>query len=895
LNTPLLTTKLYIPAPRLNLVSRPRLIKRLDQGLRLGNRLTLVSAPAGSGKTTLLNEWVAGMPNHVAWVSLDAEDNDRVRFWTYLIAALQTICPDPSMRSGLALGQAVLHALDSPQPPSTQSVLTPLLNDIAALPEKVILVLDDYHAISSDVIHEGIAFLLARQPQRLHLVVSTRADPPLPVARLRARGQLTELRGTDLRFSSGEVAAFLNEAMSLDLLLEDVEALGARTEGWIVGLQLAALSLQGRSNAHEFIAAFTGSHYYVLEYLTEEVLHRQPEPVQRFLLHTSILDRLSGPLCDAVTGRDDGNAMLEHLHRGNLFVIPLDEEHQWYRYHRLFADLLGNLLRKSLRKERILELHGLASEWHEAGGSQNEAVNYALKAEDYERVARLVEEVAHASVVDSRLSTLWYWLEELPEEVLDAHPRLRIYLIWAFYLGGHFIRAQGMLRDSKRALQNLGPSPGNDALREELSGLLAAMETVAAGLMVAFSGDMEEASRTCSQARELAEVAGSVLLVAQATEGLALACYHQGRLRESARYCQEVVDLAERSGRVDRQASHLPFAAAGYVELAGIYLEWNDLNAVASNLEKGAELSRQVGVSQSLADSHVMESRLKQAQGDIEGACDALQAAESVMPRQGPYSIPLYRLALQRARLNLAVGRVDEVERWAEELDSAFVAANGVRSLPTTLFESLRTMLARVRLTRGAPEKALAALDPLMAPAEAASRFGRVIEVCLLKALALQVQGNNSAAIASLGRSLALAEPEGYVRLYLDEGAPVARLLETFCHDSATAPHLQRYAQQLLEAFGDATKDERAETELSEDASPALRPLSLIEPLTKRELEVLHLISEGLSNQEIAHRLVLSLNTVKRHTSNIYGKLAVGSRTQAIARARELGLLSPRS
>jgi len=866
----LLQTKLFTPPPHPNRVPRSRLIQRLDEGLRLGHRLTLVSAPAGSGKTTLLSEWAARIRGRTAWLSLDNADNDPVRFWTYLIAALQ---------AAHSLGWDALQLLQAPQAPSAPAILTPLLNDIAALPGSVVLILDDYHAIATQAIHDGLAFLLDHQPQQLHLVLSTRADPPLPVVRLRARGQLTELRADDLRFTADEAAAFLNEMMNLDLAPEDVTALETRTEGWIVGLQLAALSMQGRADRREFIAAFTGGHHYVLEYLTEEVLARQPAPVQRFLMQTSVLERLCGSLCDAVTGEDGGDATLAHLQRRNLFIVPLDDEHHWYRYHHLFADLLRQRLGQAMPPEQVCELHRRASAWYEREGSLEEAVRHALAAEDFERVAQLAEGAARASRLDSRLTTLLQWVDALPDDVLGAHPRLCIYQAWARFLNGQLDLAQRALGDSRRALESLSPTPENAALRDELTTLLDIIEMIARGLIHSVDGKIEEAIQTCRAARELALEAGHVFLAAHATEGLALAQYHQGHLRQSAQLCRQVIELAERGLGV----AQVPLAAAGYVELAGVHLEWNELDAVADCLNKAIVLCQRVGVTQTLTEAYTVQSRLRQALGDIDGAFDALRVARQSGYATDAYSIANFRLATQQARLALARGRVAEVERWVQRMEAALTVEKIGRPLLVAFRETLHTILARAYLQQGEAGQAIAVLDPLYGPAEAAGSFGRVIEIGLLKALALQAQGKSSEAVASLKRSLTLAEPEGYVRLFLDEGAPAAELLKALQRDPEVPPHVQSYAQKLLEAFGEATEDDR----------PRVGASTLVEPLTQRELKVLQLINEGYSNRQIAEALVIALNTVKRHTSNLYGKLGVNSRTQAIARARQLGLIPP--
>jgi LuxR family maltose regulon positive regulatory protein len=878
MTVPLLATKLYIPPPRPDLVPRPRLVQRLNEGLRLGRQLTLISATAGSGKTTLISEWFADLqldPRHeqpietrTAWLSLDQEDNELARFWTYLIAALQTMDSE--------LGVSAMQMLQAPQAPSTPLVLTSLLNDIAALPYRIVLVLDDFHSISDEKILDGLAFLLEHQPRQMHLVLSTRADPPLPIVRLRARSQLTEVRVVDLAFTVDEAITFLNERMGLGLSLAEVKTLESRTEGWAVGLQLAAMSMQDHADRRGFIAGFAGSHHLILEYLTEEVLHRQPESIRHFLLQTSILDRLCGPLCDVVTGQSDSGTTLSHLQRKNLFAVPLDDEHHWYRYHHLFADLLRKRLEQETSPKQVAVLHSRASAWHEQNGMVDEAVKYALKAQDLERVARLAEQATQASVLDSRLTMLLYWLERLPEEVLRAHPRLQIYRAWALYMNGHLARAQKMLQESQEALEELPSSPENDALREELTALLTIIGLVARGFMCGVNNQLEEAVQTCKKARAMALEAGHIFLAAQATEGLALGRYHQGQLRASAECCRQVIALSEKSSGSTWPAAQAPLAASGYVELAGVHMEWNDLDTAVDLLDRALDLCRQVGITQTLSETYVAQSRLKQAQGDIDGAVEALREADRVSRIEGAYSLANFRLATQQARLNLLAKRPEEVIRWVQQLETAFAPGDAGVPLPVSSREIIQTMLARAYLAQGEAEKALAVLEPLLPPAEAAGGFLRITEVCLLKALAFQALGDVSAALVSLERALSLAEPEGYVRLFLDEGPPAARLL----YRAAERGIQPTYAGRLLAAFPEAPS-----------RLPPSSP-SIIEPLTERERQILQLIAEGLTNKEVARELVLSVGTVKVHAHNIYGKLGVSGRTQAIAKGRELGLLS---
>jgi LuxR family maltose regulon positive regulatory protein len=888
---PLLTTKLYIPSPRLELVPRPRLIERLEGGLH--RKLTLISAPAGFGKTTLLSECAAKCGYPIAWLSLDEEDNDATRFWMYLIAALQTVYVD--------LGKEEGQLIQTHQPPAAQAILIPLLNDVAALSNTLVLVLDDYHVISNRAIHDGILFLLEHQPQQLHLVISTRADPPLPVGRLRARGQLTELRADDLRFTSDEAATFLNEMMGLGLTAQDVKALEARTEGWIVGLQLAALSMQGRKDIHEFVAAFTGGHHYVLEYLTEEVVYRQSESVQQFLLETSILDRLSGSLCNAVTYRDDGDATLERLQRNNLFVVPLDDEYHWYRYHHLFADLLGNLLRKELSLERVRELHQRASEWYEQNGDPDNAIKHALQAQNFEQAASLIEQIAQAKLAHGKLITLIRWIDALPEDLLRTQLRLRLYQGWALNLSGQSDLAEQILQDARATLQTLPPSPENKALHGRLMALLTGIATqreemvtviqqaqealtylpeedrisrarvyVALGTAYAYENDLEKAVQTWQQAKGLALDAGNPFLATAAIEMLAgMQIYHQGRLRAGRQTLQQVLDLA-----TTPDGTRLPFSGTAHALLAEVYLEWNDLKTATGYLETGIELLRQGGISYGLIHTFCAKARLERAMDNTEGAVQALQTTEQALGMHSLWHMILH-LASCQVRLWLCLGNVEMAARWAKG-DPAIIKREMPDTLPIYLQEVQKISLAWVHLARQETEQVLATLEGFEEQAQAAGRLAQVIEICLLKALALQARGESAAAQVPFERCLTLAEPEGYVRLFLEAGEPVVALLQ----QAASRGICPAYASKLLSAFG----------EKSPSAPLLLHTFALVEPLTKRECQVLQLICEGCSNQQISERLVVTMNTVKKHTSNIYSKLDVKRRTQAVARARELGL-----
>jgi LuxR family maltose regulon positive regulatory protein len=828
---------------------------------------------------------------------LDRGDNDARRFWVYVISALQHAHPN--------LGKASLWKLREPQLPPAPSFLGPLINDLTALSEQVLLVVDDYHVISTQAIHEGLSFLIEHQPRQLHLAMATRADPPLPLFRLRARGQLTEVRAADLRFNPVETAAFLNSTMGLELTPKEVEALEARTEGWIVGLQLAALSLQGRSDQGAFIHAFSGSHHYVLEYLTEEVLRRQTRPMQRFLVQTSILDRLCGPLCDALTGERNGDAALAKLFSRNLFVVPLDVEHKWYRYHHLFADLLANRLRRELPQERIEELHRRASEWYEQSGSLEDAIDHALNARDDERAAHLIEQTAQTLIAQGNLLPLLGWVHTLPKTVVSERPSLRLYQGWALNLSGETEAAEQILRETKASLQNRPPTAENDALLAHLAALLTGIATlkeetatvvrearealdllpsedqlsrarvyVALGTAYAYEDRMQEAVHAWHQARDLSLAAGNAFLATAAIELLAgTLIYHQGRLREGARALQTVLDLATAP-----HGKMMLFSGTAHALLAEVNLEWNDLDAAAALLQAGIELLHQSGIGYGLIHTYCAEARLERARGNIEGAFQALQRAQQAVQSQSMWHM-LVHLASCQVRLRLSQGDVETAARWAEG-DPSLLGRQLPETLPLHLRGQLQISLARVHFARGQPTEALATLQDLEEHALARGYRAQAIEAALVGALAWQSLGQPRAAQEAFARSLAWAEPEGYVRLYL-EADPDAIALLRWTESQGTLPG---YASKLLAAFGAASQDV-----IYAPQRPGNQ--ALVEPLTPRELEVLGLVREGLSNKEIAERLTITLNTVKKHSSNLYGKLGVRSRTQAIARAEELGIL----
>jgi LuxR family maltose regulon positive regulatory protein len=956
-SSPLLTTKLYVSPVGPAVVSRPRLTGRLNAGLT--RKLTLISAPAGFGKTTLLSEWASrrvsesasqrisesanqrisesasGRP--VAWLSLDEGDNDPARFLAYLVAALQTVQAD--------VGEAALAALQSPQPPPTESVLTALINEIAALPgpgdheggdplgRPYILVLDDYHLITARPIHDGLTFLLDHLPPNLHLVVATRADPHLPIARLRGQGQLTELRQSDLRFTIDEAAAFLNTRVGLNLSPDDVAALEARTEGWIAGLQMASLAMQarlsmrGQNDVAGFIRAFTGGDRYILDYLVEEVLQRQPDSIQTFLLQTSILDRLTGPLCDAILSRGaeeqrskgggdtsapqlpsssaSGQEILEYIERNNLFVVPLDNERRWYRYHRLFADLLRRRLQQ-MQPDLVSTLHRRAGEWFEWNGLTAPAIEHALRAGDFERAAGLIDQIAEATLMRSELATFLGWMDELPDELVRDRPSLCVFQAWALLLAGRPLDAvEARLQDAARseAVDKTAPLRALLALYrgqipraaelarralERLSEddlLLRNLATWIRGLSDLVDGDLAVSIHALDQVARMSHRAGNVMVAVMVLCNIAGVRMQQGQLHQAKDIYQQALEWA-----TDEQGHPLPIAGKALMGLGRLFYQWNDLEAATRYLIEGVELTGRWGEVGAM-DGYISLAQVRQAQGDVDGAQEAIQKAQQLALKTDATELDDILVAAHQAGLWVAQGDLEAALRWLEERGLAVRGTEGLAvdvalteleaRVGDDFFRSRRRRtaeyitLTRVLLAQGRPDEALAVLKPLLVIAERWGLNERVMRFQILRALAFHAQDDVAQGIAALDRALSLAEPAGYVRPFVDEGEPMARLLYRAV-ERGIAPE---YAGRLLAAFPTwETVDREPQAEM-------------VEPLSERELEVLCLIAEGLSNQEIAQRLFISLHTVKWHTGNIYGKLGVKNRTQAVAKARSLGIL----
>jgi len=925
---PLLRTKLYIPPVRADpsmrrgprLVSRPRLVERLDEGLRLGRKLTLLSAPAGFGKTTLIGEWVHRSDVPAAWLSLDKADNDPVRFLTYLAAAIQTVMPEG--------GSSALAMMQSPQPPGAETMLTALINDLAERPgpdeqnPPVVLALDDYHEIAAEAVHSALTFLLDHLPPQLHLVVATRVDPPWPLARLRARQEVTELRAGDLRFTPEEVVAFLNGVMGLNLSAESISLLDARTEGWIAGLQMAALSMEGRDDAVAFIRAFSGSHRFVLDYLVEEVLDRQPGEMQEFLLKTSILDRLTASLCDAVADREDSQTMLTRLERANLFLVPLDDERHWYRYHRLFADLLRSRLER-LHPDQVPALHGRASTWYSERKLITPAISYALQADDIDQLERLVMPDALAAGFYGELYTLIGSIEKLPGDVVRSRPWLSIAYAWALRSAGRLDDAESSLRDVEAILGDRYAADGvEDAAGQtrHIRGHIAALRSYLtlptaedwdraidlarmalellpqndlrarafvtgwlAGLLER-AGDCAVAMQAMKQAVVLSRTVGDLLGTVYELSRLAGMHLVRGQLNQALATCQEAMTLTDAD---TRQSGYLSLAAKDAYLFAGRALyERNDLAAAEHAIRKGIELCERARTMEEAGFVYLLLARVLQATGDMDAALDEMRKAHEI-DQHVPAWIGGFEAAWE-ALLYLQQGNLDAATRWAQESGLRFDDEVSLRTYVRHI------VLARVLVAQGRSERmhtgsdrrlqeATVLLDRLVVLAESAGTVKYAIETGAVQALALYARGDLEQSLHTLERALTLAEPEGFVRTFVDEGAPMGELLE----EAAARGIAPGYVSRLL-----AVLDKEART-ATEGASPPsiVRPQLLVEPLSERELEVLRLLRSPLSLPEIADRLIVSANTVRSHAKHIYAKLDVHSRAEAVERAEELGLL----
>ena len=906
--TSILATKLYISPPRPKIVLRPRLLGKLNDVLNL--KLTLISAPAGFGKTTLVSEWIASCGRPVAWLSLDEGDNDPLRFISYLIAALQII------KEGI--GEGLLAALQSHQPPQTEEILTALLNEISTVPDNFVLVLDDYHLIDSQPVNQSLAFLVEHLPQQMHLVIVTREDPSLPLARLRARGQLTELRAADLQFAPSEAAEFLNRVMGLNLSDDDVAALEARTEGWIAGLQLAALSMQGYQDTTSFIKSFTGSHRFVLDYLIEEVLQQQSESTQTFLLRTSLLDRMCGPLCDAVLhdSSGPGQKTLEHLERANLFIIPLDSERHWYRYHHLFADLLRQRLGKNLSPGEITELHIRASEWYEQNGLMLEAFQHALLAGEFVRAARLAEDVWQDMERSFQTAAWLGWVKKLPNEVVYSRPRLCVLLGRAYSDAGEVDLSETYLQNAERALA--------DALERDESKSLPVTIALIRANNAQIQGNLAETINYAELSLQLIPE-DDVYLRAEAAITLGFTHWATGNLEASLRAIHAWIEEMQRFGNrefaiasafavadmqvilgslrdaemclrqaIQQAATHgqesETITAHHHLGLAMLAHERNDDAAVKQHLQIAADLGKRTTLVDWPHRWNLAQARLKKSDGEWDSALHSLDDAQRVYVKN---PIPIFQpIAAQKARIYLKQGRLDKAHAWVHERKLS------VKDEASYLGEYEHLTLARTRLFEGSFTGIHELLERLLTLAETQKRTGSVIEIVLTQALVHQAQGNPTQALAALERALTLAEPEGYLRIFVDEGESMRLLILDFKSkiekQGNTRPHsLFGYVTELLAAFPQPMESIPQSKTLAPYTSAGVvnQKPKIIESLTDRELEILRLVAEGHTNTEISQRLYLALSTVKGHNLRIFNKLQAQNRTEAVVRARELGLL----
>jgi LuxR family maltose regulon positive regulatory protein len=891
MQTTLLTTKLYIPPARETLVTRPRLTALLSNALAQG--FTLVSAPAGYGKTTLVSSWLrdTGIPG--AWLSLEESDNDPVSFLQYLLTVLQKIVP--SVRLDL------LDLVEGVQPASLQALMNIWINEITKSDSQFVLVLDDFHLIQNQFILDIMAFLLDHIPaQQMHLVLISRMDPPLPLSRLRVRNQMNEIRADQLRFTPAEVAAFLNGVMGLTLSAEDISAMDARTEGWIAGLQLAALSMQGCKDVPGFITAFRGSHHYIVDYLADEVLKRQDEQTRSFLLQTSILSRMCASLCnslvDARSGEHplDGQRMLETLEKMNLFIIPLDGERRWYRYHHLFADALNRRLEYQF-PEILPDLYRRASVWYEKNALIADAIQYALSAGDQDRAAQLVDQNGCHLLMSGEVFTLLKWMDAV-EHYFQAHPWLVIQKGWALTMAGRMEPAELAFQAAERLVSTLEPTPDVNTMVGTISAgraywadiqgntpeaarlaqqsldllpdtdpMSCSMRSVATGALAKtrwMIGDLDQARQIYDQAAEFCQAANSDEMIINTNKDIAVILMEQGQLRQAERLLLETLQMTVRA-----DGQRLPVSAGIYSGLSKVYYEWNQLEQAAHYAQLGLEVSHQWGNIELQSIGSVMLARLEQAQGNLEKTQALMRTADQLNRdnRLYPWNSIWIEAALDR--FWLTQGSLERV--------SQRIRASGINPTDeiTYLHELRYLTLLRWLLACGDDDTAIDLAERMLQNAKDGQRMVRVVELLVLKSLAYQGKRDINAAITALAEAVSLAQPEGYQRVFLDEGELLIKLLYLVkSNQDATG-----YASELLEAF-------------SPVSGPAPVPAQLlIEPLSGREIEVLKLIEAGLSNQEIASKLFISIATVKRHVSNIYAKLDVKTRTQAVSRGKELG------
>jgi LuxR family maltose regulon positive regulatory protein len=901
-----LLTKLHIPSPKTGLIPREHLLSRLDEGL--SRKLILLSAPAGSGKTTLLSQWIASHETRVAWLSLDERDNDLARFLTYLVAALRRVSDE--------IGGELLVKLRATKPSPDEELLTSLVNDLARLEEDFVLVLDDYHVFDEARIHQALAFLVDNLPPTTHLVIASRTDPPLPLSLMRGRGELLELRMADVRFSAQESLAFIKGLLGIDLQDDDISSLHERTEGWIAGLQMAALSMRDHADPAAFIRSFAGDDHYIMDYLMEEVLSRQSADVRRFLLQSSILERFTASLCDAVVYNDadagKSRKLLEEIEKSNLFLVALDPRREWFRFHQLFADLLRQRLQTD-DSSILAVLHKRAGAWYwqrSARGKDHAfvsaAIEHALDAGDVEAAVEWIEEAAEPTFMRSELGTFMNWAGRVPDEMLAQQPLVCLFIALALTMKGeHLLEIEKWIERSEAAADDgkyAGERAAVEALVLSMQGAVdrsveasqRALEALpedrlfmrslvadSLGLCYLMQGKIDAAIEALEEAARLGERIGSVITAVGALSSVAGLLMNAGQLRRAQRLYRRSLELA-----VDERGRLLPVAGKALLGLGELAREWNDLDAAETYMHQAIE---RMTLYAELGDviGYLSLSRIAHSRGDVDGAKEYLDRSLRIAEQTESIEMDDRISMLQQVRLWLEQGNLIAVESWMQDA--------GMRTRPLAGTEAYQKMAdkqffyvdmaerltqIRVHLAVGEPQIALEIAQAYLVHTEKMGQMKRVIEFLILQARALSDLGRAEEALEVLGRALAMAEPEGYLRLFLDEGEPMAGLL----YKAMQAEITPQYTAHILAAFESQVRAEAI-------ASEATGGEALVESLSDREIEVLSLVAEGLTNQQIAQKLVLSLSTVKWHTSNIYGKLGVRNRSQAVAVARSLGIL----
>jgi LuxR family transcriptional regulator, maltose regulon positive regulatory protein len=912
-DSPLIRTKLHLPFTRAGTVFRARLQKRIAQGLC--GPLTLITAPAGFGKTTLVASCVANGGLPIAWLSLDKGDNQVERFLNYLVAALQ--------EADNTLGGEAEQLLAAARQAPPETVLTCLINDLDTSSREIILVLDDYQFINSQAIHEKVAFLLDHSPKTFHLVIASRSDPPLPLSRLRARGQIVELRSSDLRFTESEAVLFLNDVMGLHLDEAAIAVLEERTEGWIAGLQMAALSMRDRKDVFGFIQGFSGTHRYILDYLLEEVLAVQPAEIQRFLLNTSILERLTAPLCDAVLAIGEvvdhdlpagletpilrtSTSILEYLEWANLFLIPLDDERKWYRYHHLFADLLRARLQQTLNIQEIAALHTRAARWYEKCDLIYDAIHHASLISNMEWVERLIEQNYLEMFRRREIASIRFLTGSLTKEMVYKRPWLCIYEAESQAWFGDLDETDRLLAVAEKHIQSADASSSAQEMLGHLSYIqsrvtamrgdirraialcIAARENTPAsnhalqcgiGVMLGYGyfldGDFLNAVQTLNETIQSGITEGVISTTIAAYCVLARLYAIQGQLHKAYGVYQGARKYAQVEG-----SGHRGGTGIVDVGIAGLLYEWNDLDASLVHITQGTQFIPYWLKADDIALAYTTLAQIQQARGNLSAAQESIEKASQVIHASGVFSEARGAVAAAEIGLRLAQGNSLVVSRWSDTLEKDFRASESFRFDNELAYITL----ARVYIAQKKLDEAIGLLSRLEKNTQSGGRTGRLIEIMILQALAMQKFGEPARALAILAKSLALAEPEGYTRVFLDEGQPLQMLIAQWLDQSRTSP-LRDYAMHLLSQF---SVEPEVKTAAQENASSSG---SLVEPLSQRELEVLHLIATGRTNQEIARQLIVAPGTIKAHTSSIYRKLDVANRTEAVGRARQLGIL----